>query len=100
MVFVCISDAQFICMDDFTNFIHHARGLTGLSLNLIDMTWVSWQPLKTKKGGEILKSYRHVMGLLATFETKQGEDNTQTFGITFLTLLAWYWGARTQFRIY
>ncbi|KAF8479951.1 hypothetical protein JB92DRAFT_3042059 [Gautieria morchelliformis] len=60
MAFVCV-DALFTRMDEFTNFINHARGLTGLSLNLIDVSWVPrrWRPLET--------------------ETKQGEDNEQRF---------------------
>ncbi|KAF8507492.1 hypothetical protein JB92DRAFT_695921 [Gautieria morchelliformis] len=32
MVSVCISHAQFNCMDDIINFINHARSLTGLTL--------------------------------------------------------------------
>ncbi|KAF8498419.1 hypothetical protein JB92DRAFT_972552 [Gautieria morchelliformis] len=32
MAIVCIDDAQFDCMDDFMNFINHARSITGLAL--------------------------------------------------------------------
>ncbi|KAF8479950.1 hypothetical protein JB92DRAFT_3042054 [Gautieria morchelliformis] len=57
MAFVCINEAIFTRTDDFTNFINHARGLTGLSLILVDVSWVPRRPL----------------------ETKQGEDNNQMF---------------------
>jgi hypothetical protein len=50
MARIYISDARFICMDDFTNFINHARGLTSLSLNYINTSWVPEQPLESERG--------------------------------------------------
>ncbi|KAF8479858.1 hypothetical protein JB92DRAFT_1782224 [Gautieria morchelliformis] len=44
MAFVCIFDAQFNCMDDFMNFINHARSLTGLVLRS-DLMWMSQNPV-------------------------------------------------------
>jgi hypothetical protein len=69
MACVRISDARFLCMDDFTNFINHLpRGLTSLSLNYINTPWVPEQAL----------------------ESERGEDNNQRpEPIEFLTLLAW-----------
>jgi hypothetical protein len=57
MTYVDIDDARFICMDDFTNFISHAGGLTGLSLRDIDTAWVPRHSFKV--------------------ETKQAEDNKE-----------------------
>ncbi|KAF8472896.1 hypothetical protein JB92DRAFT_1915796 [Gautieria morchelliformis] len=48
MASVCISDTEFI-LDDFTNFINHARGLTGLSLNFVDMSWDLQHPMETNQ---------------------------------------------------
>jgi hypothetical protein len=66
MAFVSIYDAQFSSMSDFMNFINHARGPIGLSLDQIHSS--DRRPL----------------------ETKQGEDNKQRFerhGISQLTRL-------------
>jgi hypothetical protein len=59
MALVCLYDAKFICMDDFTNFINHARGSTALSLNHIYVPWVLPHPLKVG--------------------TKHAEDNEERF---------------------
>ncbi|KAF8513359.1 hypothetical protein JB92DRAFT_2923972 [Gautieria morchelliformis] len=59
MAFVSIHYAQFICMDDFTNFINHARGPIGLYLGNIETSWVPPQSFKA--------------------ETKQAEDNKEEF---------------------
>ncbi|KAF8472891.1 hypothetical protein JB92DRAFT_1915609 [Gautieria morchelliformis] len=55
MAFVSITKAQFR-MADLTNFINHARGLTGLSLNTISRSWIPRR-----------------------LDTKPGEDNDQRF---------------------
>ncbi|KAF8497005.1 hypothetical protein JB92DRAFT_2988070 [Gautieria morchelliformis] len=59
MAFVCVFEAQFMCMDDFTDFINHARGPIGLYLGHIDTSWVPPQSFKV--------------------ETKQVEDNKEEF---------------------
>ncbi|KAF8472894.1 hypothetical protein JB92DRAFT_1915817 [Gautieria morchelliformis] len=48
VAFVCFTNTHFI-PDDFTNFINHARGLTGLSLILDDVSWVPQPPLETNQ---------------------------------------------------
>jgi hypothetical protein len=57
ITFVGIDDARFISMDDFTNFISHARGITGLSVNFDTTAWVPGHSFEA--------------------ETKQAEDNKE-----------------------
>ncbi|KAF8511979.1 hypothetical protein JB92DRAFT_3117551 [Gautieria morchelliformis] len=59
MAFLYIQDAQFICMDDFTNFINHARGPVGLFLYHINTLWDPPHSFK--------------------LETKPAEDNKDKF---------------------
>ena len=59
MAVVCIHEAQFINMDDFTNFLNHARGPIHLSLNPINTSWVPPYSIEV--------------------ETKHTEDNKEKF---------------------
>jgi hypothetical protein len=70
MAFVCINDAQFPFMDDFTNFINHARGPIGLSLDHIDV-YERLRPLGTKQGeGNKQRFERHPISHLTRLDMR------------------------------
>jgi hypothetical protein len=73
MVSVDISDAQFLCMDDFANFINHARGLTGLSLNLINTVPPHYHKAKSKQGDYKSRFDRNCISHLNRGYGMQGE---------------------------
>jgi hypothetical protein len=78
MAFVCIYNAQFPLMDDFTNFINHARGIIGLSLDFI-VPRERWRPLGVKQGeGNKQRFERHRNSHLTRLDMRCGE-NTSVF---------------------
>ncbi|KAF8531627.1 hypothetical protein JB92DRAFT_3138741 [Gautieria morchelliformis] len=76
MAVVCVDDALFTRMDEFTNFISHARGLTGLSLNLIDVAWVPRRPLETKQGEDNEQRFERNSIHLTNLDMKCEYDNS------------------------
>ncbi|KAF8523818.1 hypothetical protein JB92DRAFT_2882938 [Gautieria morchelliformis] len=65
MAFLYIDGTRFICMDDLTNFINHARGPIGLSLNhiVIDTSWdpphsFELEPKETEVNNDKLEGHR------------------------------------------
>ncbi|KAF8511973.1 hypothetical protein JB92DRAFT_346853 [Gautieria morchelliformis] len=50
MAFVYVDDAQFSCMDNFTNFVNHAGGLTGLTLGTIETSCPQYFKVEAKQG--------------------------------------------------
>ncbi|KAF8495053.1 hypothetical protein JB92DRAFT_1121512 [Gautieria morchelliformis] len=84
MEFVCITDRrsdhpQSTRMDDLTNFINHARGLTGLSLTYVDVSRVppSRCRLETKQGDHKQRFERNRIPL-TSLDMMCGND-TSTF---------------------
>ncbi|KAF8493601.1 hypothetical protein JB92DRAFT_2998302 [Gautieria morchelliformis] len=95
MAFVCINDALFYQMDDFTNLINHARGLTGLSLNLIDVIWVPRCPLETKQGEDNDQRFEGNGIHLASLDVLCGNDNSE-----FISgFINWLLGPRSHFGV-
>ncbi|KAF8481426.1 hypothetical protein JB92DRAFT_3132829 [Gautieria morchelliformis] len=75
MAFVCVNDPLSYRMDDFTNFITHARGLTGLSLNLIDATCVPRPPWETKQGEDNEQRFERNSVHLTSLDMRCGDNN-------------------------
>jgi hypothetical protein len=63
MAFVDIDKAEFDCMDDFTNFIRHARGITGLSFNVVRTTCVPKVETKQAEDNEERSEPHHISHL-------------------------------------
>ncbi|KAF8524220.1 hypothetical protein JB92DRAFT_3109629 [Gautieria morchelliformis] len=79
MVFVCIDDATFNDMDDFTDFINHARGLTGLSLVQTDTSWMSQNPVAledTQVDDNKQRFERRPVSHLTRLDMKLGDNNS------------------------
>jgi hypothetical protein len=78
VAFVHIYDAQFPFMDDFTNFINHARGPIGLALDHIEPCGRR-RPLGAKQGdGNKQRFERHLISHLTRLDMKC-DDNTSVF---------------------
>jgi hypothetical protein len=78
MAFVSIYLARFAFMDDFTNFINHASGVIGLSLDLI-AAGECRRPLGAKQGdGNKQRFERHRNSPLTHLDMRCG-DNTPVF---------------------
>ncbi|KAF8519846.1 hypothetical protein JB92DRAFT_3094813 [Gautieria morchelliformis] len=88
MAFVVIYNAQFTCMDDFTNFIYHVRGLMGLSLSYIDTSWVPPQSLQAEDNKE--KFERHRISHLTRLDMME-KDNS--------VILNWLLGPRSHLDV-
>ncbi|KAF8472895.1 hypothetical protein JB92DRAFT_3134882 [Gautieria morchelliformis] len=92
MVFVCFTKIQFI-PDDFTNFINHARGLTGLSLILDDASGVPQHPLETNQvqdnNQRVERNRIHLTSL--DMRTRWGQNNS--------VFINWLLGPRSHFDL-
>ncbi|KAF8510327.1 hypothetical protein JB92DRAFT_3144427 [Gautieria morchelliformis] len=123
MEILCICRGQFTCMDDFTNLINHARGITGLSLTSVDTSApVPASLLETKQGEDsllflliqfIVFGRRAQRKTVSTKPQSTGEDNEQRFernrihltrlelrsGSDHSPFISWLVGPRSHFDI-
>ncbi|KAF8479948.1 hypothetical protein JB92DRAFT_3133299 [Gautieria morchelliformis] len=90
MAFVRITSALFTPMDDFTNFINRARGLTGLSLNLIDMSWLPRPPLETNQGEDSKQRFENRIHL-TSLDMRNGYENS--------AFISWSLGPRSHLGV-
>jgi hypothetical protein len=91
MAFVSIRDAEFICMDDFTNFINHANP-KGLSLYHINTSWVPEQPLETKHEEDNKQRLeRHCISHLTRLDMECSDNNSVS--------VKWLLGPRSHFDV-
>ncbi|KAF8507988.1 hypothetical protein JB92DRAFT_653371 [Gautieria morchelliformis] len=91
MAFVCIRVALFAPTDDFTNFINHARGLTALSLNFVDLSWDAQSLLETKHGEDNKERFERNRIPLTSLDMKCWPNNS--------AFISWLLGPRSHLGV-
>ncbi|KAF8507986.1 hypothetical protein JB92DRAFT_653343 [Gautieria morchelliformis] len=96
MEFLCITErrsnhAESTHMDDLTNFINHARGLTGLSLTYINVSRLPASLLETKQGEDDQQRFERNCIHLTSLGLRRGSDNS--------TFISWLLGPRSHLGV-